>query len=210
MFVLSFLFSAPPTKLYAANPANSAVAQGAEALHITYKGEVAVAFSSTSEDGCLYKDIFVFVGEFKVKAAPGAPMSDKTVSAQINEYDVCSGEWKSGQYGYAPVNESNFQIDKKLNSAHIEATIPLQDWNGNSSDLAVNLTWTGIGDLFRNKSSYQNHSQGFTYHSRFTGTMRAATVSGSMIDGSIDYPVNSLFSGSLESVKGGEVVIFRN
>ena len=212
-FLLTFLFLLTLLGVVAVPPAQAAdlhfaspQAPGATAYR--YKGEAATAYYSYTNDGCIYTDLYVFAGETTSKSGPGAPVKGKVADFSLNQYDFCNDAWLSGAYGYVDLTSANFSIDNKLNNAHLQSNVAMYDWNtGNSFDLAVDLTWTGIGDLTRNKSSYQYESGGCKVKSRFSGSYRMADVSGIISDGTTNYAANPAYYADLQSVKGGNMGI---
>jgi hypothetical protein len=173
-----------------------------------YQGEAATAFFSATTDGCIYTDAYLFAGENSAKAGPGAPNKSKSAQISIYRYDVCNGIWLSSAYGTTTLDGASFQIDGQLNSAHLQTTINLIDGNsGTGSVLAVDLTWTGQGELNRSKSQYQYESAGCKVKGRFNGDYRAASVIGGISDGTTNYAANGARYADLQSMKNAEMNI---
>ena len=171
-----------------------------------YQGEAATAFFSSTTDGCIYTDAYLFAGENTAKAGPGAPTKSKSARVSIYRYDGCNGIWLSSAYGETPLDAASFQMDGQLNNAHLQTTVNLIDGNsGASIALAVNLTWTGNGDVKHNKSQYQYESAGCKVKGRFNGDYRAATLTGSMSDGATNYTATAPLYADLQSMKSGEM-----
>ena len=113
-----------------------------------------------------------------------------------------------------PLSSGQFSIDHTLGTATLKAAIPGQDLvSGKAITLNVDLTWTATSDLFVSRdvfSSFDSRGSRFLYRS--FGTIRTASVSGSISDQTL--LVNASFTpdtadGSIENVKTGSVQLTR-
>lgn len=172
-----------------------------------YKGLTANAYFGENLDECTFRDVYVFAGQNIAKSGPGKPSSSQSVNVGVYEYNYCTGEMLKAAFGYAPLDGNGFQMDKKLNGAHVTAAVPATDEvSGASFTLNVDLAWTGVGEVFKNRSQYQYQSKGCRYSSRFSGSYRQATAAGVINDGSVNY-ANSLAFGDLQSANSGEMTV---
>ncbi|MEZ4656763.1 MAG: hypothetical protein R2911_04255 [Caldilineaceae bacterium] len=172
-----------------------------------YKGLTADAYFGENLDECSYRDVYVLAGQNISKSGPGKPSSGQGVNVGIYEYNYCTGEMLKAVFGYAPVDGNSFQIDKKLNGAHVVVAVPVTDAvTGASLTLNVDLTWIGVGEVSKNRSQYQYQTKGCRYSSRFSGSYRQATAAGTISDGSVNY-ANSLAFGDLQSASSGEMTV---
>ena len=159
---------------------------------------------------CICTNVFVFATESRFQNPPGPGGRSSSAFVAIYQYDStipllyidCS----------VPLADSDFQVNKMLDSATFTATLLGcfgHDYVYDSDfyqDVNVDLVWTGIGPLSRGNSHNHFQSPGYIVNEHFNGTSRPADVSGSVSDGSTDFTPNSGF-GSIISVKSGTVVI---
>jgi hypothetical protein len=88
------------------------------------------------------------------------------VEVFIEQADICQDELLLNAESTTAVSASEFQIDKKLESARLTKTVELMDSvSGNSFDVSVDLTWTATGqpEVTRNSLLYQKTGR---HHSR--------------------------------------------
>ena len=84
----------------------------------------------------------------------------------------------------------------------------MYDWNGNpASNLSVDLTWAGSGDVMKGKSRSQYQSPGCKMSYSYNGSTRNATVAGTVSDGVTDYMNGASSYAMLQSLKGGDMTI---
>lgn len=170
---------------------------------VKYQGEAASAAFAQSSDSCIYADAQVFVNANTAKNQNTA-----SVYLYTNRYDVCNNYWLGGGFGSAQIAPAAFQLDKQLNSARLQTTVPMIDGQSGAAFTAtVDLTWTGVGDTTQSKSRYENQTPGCKYKSSFDGTSRQATATGTVSDGVTNFAAGSSVFANLQSVKSGEVTI---
>jgi hypothetical protein len=79
--------------------------------------------------------------------------------------------------------------------------------SGASFDLAVDLSWAGVGPLGRQQTTSHFDTPGCIINSHFQGRSRPAQAWGSVSDETLNYTPELSVSASLDSVKNGTVVI---
>ena len=179
----------------------------AETLHFRFQGQTAEAFFSSIE-GCVATDVFVFAVDGSIKTGPGRPTVESTASIFISQFDVCTGTELLAADGFAVLAPGEFQIDQQLTAATLTATIEVFDFvSGTSFPVDVNVSWTGFGDTFSQKQRSHFTAPGFKANSRFDGTFRQATASGTVTDGTTNFTPEPAVFAQLGSVKQGEVII---
>jgi hypothetical protein len=101
--------------------------------------------------------------------------------------DTCTPE--SSRYGFSDLSGQTFTIDaKSLSASHLDATYDLQeydaDFNPVGDPVATHIVtdWTGIGSLFREKSSYSVQTPCGLVRYTSKGVNRSAEATGS-VDG---------------------------
>jgi hypothetical protein len=188
--------------------APSASAARAETLHFSFKGQFAeAAFESIDPSGCV--DTFVFVnavdGTVKEK---GHPAASSMAFIAIDQFDFCTDTELLFAEGEATLAAGEFQIDKMLTAASLNATIEVTDFvSGTSFPVDVSVVWTGVGATRKEKDHFQIKAPDFKVNARFMGTFRDATASGTVSDGTTNFTPESAVFADMGSVKQGEVDI---
>ena len=184
----------------------------------TFKGNTAVVdFFLSSPDGCVQTSGFIEVAQNVTHNPPDPTVSGNTAFVSVFQDNFCTGTFLDGSGQASGVN---FQADKDLNSASLNDSIPVVDFNtGNTFTLTVNLTWQGVGAVSKLVDSNHFRTQGTIINSHFSGTNRAANVSGTLGFGTanIASPINfsggggggggGFFGGELEYAQSGSVDI---
>lgn len=150
-----------------------------------FRGQVADAsFTSFDPSGCIQTDVGVFPSEGVSGSPPGPGGSGSGVGMFISVFDHCNGTQLLAADGFTELPDPEFQVFGQLESATLNATVPLFDFvSGTEFSVSVVLIWTGNGPLTRESGSFRSHSPGCSFHSRFRGTFRPAYISGSVWDG---------------------------
>lgn len=201
VLALALLMSMMVTAL----PANAA---GAETRHFSFKGQFAeAAFHTEDSSGCIETFVTVIAEDGRSKQA-GPPEATLRASVELFQFDSCSGKLLLSAFGLAVLTPEQFQIDKQLNAATLNATIEVTDFVSRSTfPVDVSLNWTGSGDIVSVKNHVQLKEPGFKLNSRFTGTSRNATASGTVSDGTTNFTSQPAVFADMGSSKGGEVEI---
>jgi hypothetical protein len=174
---------------------------------IKFRGDGAQAFFS-STDGCIVTDVSVSAtdGIFQNPPGKGSPVFD--VFLFISQYDFCTDTQLLRASGYTQLADAEFQVSPQLDSATLNTTVNVFDFESNTSfDVFVNLAWTGISPLSRDSSKFHFKSPGCNYHLRIRGDFRFAEASGSVSDGTTNFTPDPSVDARIYSSKSGEVVI---
>lgn len=173
-----------------------------------YSGETANLYGWSTTDGCIYTNVSVMASTQTVKSRTGGTSTGQYATLYIDSYDNCTWTWLSSLSGYTPIDGNSFQLDKQLNNAHLQTVIPVYDWNADATtNIAVDVTWTGSGDLTKGKFSYQYQSPGCKVKYSSSGSSRNATVSGTISDSITHYMNGASVNGNLQSVKNGDMTM---
>lgn len=165
-----------------------------------FKGENAYA-TFYQYDGCNSTSVSVSAFTNITKSAPGAPTDQMGAYLYYDNYNYCTGTYSSSS-GESP--NATFTIDNQLKSASLKGTFALYDYySGTTKTANVNLTWTGTGDLFRNRSSYTYQTPTSLTRYRSNGENRDAAVSGSVTVDGTNVITNLSSYGSLYSSSNG-------
>jgi len=190
--------------LVTALPAHAA---GAETLHFSFRGLEAEAFFD-SVDGCVETSVDVFAVDGRTKSGPGQPAAESVAAIFISQFDVCTGGLLLAADGFATLTPNQFQIDKQLTAATLNATIEVTDFvSGTVFPVDVSVSWTGTGAIVTVKDRFHLTAPGFKVNSRFDGTTRDATASGTVSNGTTNFTPEPAVFADLRSVKQGEVDI---
>ena len=183
-------------------------AAGASTLHFNFKGQFAEAdFDSVDPSGCVETFVFVEGVNGTVKET-GHPSVSSMAVIVIDQFDFCTGTETLFAVGEATLAAGEFQIDKSLTTATLNATIEVSDFvSGTSFPVDVSVNWTGFGATTTQKDHFQIKGPGFKVNSRFMGTFRDATSSGTVSDGTTNFTPDSAVFADMGSVKQGEVDI---
>jgi hypothetical protein len=130
--------------------------------------------------------------------------------AQVNisQYDSCSGTQLMAAFGSSPLTGDSLQVDKKLSSATLNATVQVFDYiSGNTFNEDIALNWTAAGDPVSEKDHFQFRAAGYIANYRFSGTFRPAQASGNMSDGVTNFSPSPSYYAEIDSVKSGSVTI---
>jgi hypothetical protein len=173
-----------------------------------FRGQTAEA-SFFADDGCVATGASVYVVDGHSQNPPGSGDRYSYVSVWLWGYDYCNWQELFGGGGSTTLAPGEFQIDRKLSSASLITTVEVWDWMTDTlMTITVDLTWTGTGDLERGSYTSHHVSSGYKVHSRFRGTFRDATATGSVSDGTTNFAVGSMGWASLGSVQHGWIVIY--
>ena len=137
----------------------------AEVTHFKSKGLVAIAFFDGFE-GCILTSLGVRAFNGIEGDGPGKPGDGSEVELFVEQLDTCQDVLLLSAESTTAVSASEFQIDKKLESARLTKTVELTDsFSGNSFDVSVDLTWTATSqpEVTRNSLLYQKTGR---HHSR--------------------------------------------
>jgi len=183
-------------------------AAGASTLHFSFKGQFAeAAFDSVDSSGCVETFVFVQGVNGTVKET-GHPAVSSMAFVVIDQFDICTGTETLFAVGEATLAAGEFQIDKMLRTATLNATIEVSDVvSGTSFPVDISVSWTGVGATTTQKDHVQIRGPDFKVNFRFTGTFRDATALGTVSDGTTNFTPESAVFADMGSVKQGEVDI---
>jgi hypothetical protein len=201
VFAIALLLSMLLTTL----PASAA---GAQTRHVSFKGQFATAvFDTVDSSGCIETFVTIIAEDRRIKQV--GPL-EATLRATIDvlQIDRCSGRLLLSAFGLATLKPEQFHIDKQFNAATLTVTIEVTDVvSGNTFPVDVGVSWTGSGDIVRDKNHDHLNEPGFKLNTHFTGASRNATASGTVSDGTTNFTPEPAVSAEMGSTKRGEVMI---
>jgi hypothetical protein len=126
----------------------------------------------------------------------------------IFQFDNCTGATLLAAFGQATLTDQAFQVNRELTSATLNATLQVTDVvAGSTSNVDVDLTWTGTGQLTRESDRFHLRAPGSIFQSRLNGTFRGAQASGSVSLGGVNLATQLSIFAQIASVKSGSVTI---
>src|SRR6476659_2697607 len=188
-------------------PASRVSARAANHLRFQIKDRAANAsFSSVDPSGCVETFVFVFGSNETVKEGPGKPGTGPLAVVQLSQFDFCPNTL--GEF-FGIAEDAAFEVSRKLDQAHLKATIPgFLDETGVEAPAVVDLTWTGAGELFSETDRSRVRFPGSMLTQTFKGTFRPAQVSGTVTIGKqnlatdlVDALIIRATQGSFEMVR---------
>jgi hypothetical protein len=188
-------------------PASRVSAGAANHLRFQIRDRAANAsFSSVDPSGCVETFVFVFGSNETVKEGPGKPGTGPLAVVQLSQFDFCHNTL--GEF-FGIAEDAAFEVSRKLDQAHLKATIPgFLDETGVEAPAVVDLTWTAAGELFSQTDRSRVKFPGSMLTQWFKGTFRPAQISGTVTIGKQNLatePVDALIiratQGSLELVR---------
>ena len=160
-----------------------------------------VNFFLASPDGCVQTGGFLEVTQNVTHDPPDPAVSGNTVFVSLFQNNFCT---QNTLDGFGQASGVSFQADKDLTTASLNATIPVFDFvSGNTFTLIVNLTWQGVGAVSKMVDSNHFRTQGTIINTHFSGTNRAANVSGTLGFGAANIASPTNFSGGGGGGGGG-------
>lgn len=164
--------------------------------------------SFSTVDGCIQTNVDVFTAEAFIQVFPGNVDPFSSVNIFISQYDLCEDIQLLAAEGVADLAEPDLQISKKLNRATLNTTINVLDsLTSNTFDVSVDLAWTGIGPVTRERLNFHFQDQTCITHTRSKATLRAAEVTGNVSDGTTNFTPELSLGANLISSNGSEMVI---
>lgn len=195
--VLAF---ATPCELWAASGQTS---------HFQFKGLTADAeFDTFDPSGCVETLVSLQAVNGRIKVI-GGPQVSSSLFVFIFQADNCTGTELFFGDAFATLQQGVFQIDSSLKSATLNTTTDVFDFVSNTSlPVGISLTWTGSSQLagFEDNSNFRDPTFNFKFNSRFSGTFRRGTASGSVTLSAANL-APGVTAANLGSVKEGELSV---
>ena len=213
--IASFALLASPAALGGETPADVRASTYASANTFVVVADPASQCIKTAAAVTLFSSI----GNEGPIGAPdtGSPQTG-FVDVSIVKYDQCTGALLSHSYGQATIDRSHFDfLGNGTAGATVTATVSICDRDeqlgcieGTTRTVAVDMAWSGVGDVFRSPASPpgMNLAPGVylqLYHGH--GMARWALATGSVVDGATTTSFNSA-GGVLFSFRENDLSIF--
>jgi len=127
-------------------------------------------------DGCPVTEISLLAVE-RVTRQDGSATSHVEAFLTASVQDVCSG----GIVDRLASLQSSVSFTADLNTANLNGTLLVQDLVGNLRTAPVSLTWTGVGEITKDKAEVTvQNGGGMLVVLRTKGAARSATLAGTV------------------------------
>jgi hypothetical protein len=137
-------------------------------------------------EGCLATDIVLFAAE-ALTQTNGSPTTSTEAILGITTSDVCVG----GTLDDEVTLSSDVSFSGSTASATLSGTVAVQSIVGSVRDVPVSLTFTGVGDTVRDRSTQRLEDDGTLMIIRHNGSSREADVSGTIDGLNVEFAVGS-------------------
>lgn len=189
----------------------SAVA--AETNKYQTKGKTAdLSTSFTSGDGCENVNIYLNASESVTKSGPGAPVAQPGGSLSVSKFNFCTG---ASEWGYGELTLQTLSIDNQLSSADAVGTATITMCNNfdtcYTENFNVDVNWTSTAPKYSYSGNNRYVFGGVRVHSRYRGTSREASVTGTISNASTTYTLPGDWTwASISSNQSGYMEIIKN
>jgi hypothetical protein len=164
--------------LVVAGTSQVASAQSSNTEVIAFRGFGATAVFNITE-GCIKTQVIVVASETSAPGQPTGKQDSAAVLLDRRNTDACGGETLLFGSGSGPVK---FDVAPLLSSAELHGVVPVNDTvSGRTLDVAVDVVWTGVGDLERNAVHYSFEDDGVVVRVHQNGSARKATAAGHVV-----------------------------
>ena len=183
----------------------SGASAAAEVFH--FKGRSATAFfNSIDPSGCFATSATVGGVEERLHRPPGKGSSSGLAFALVSLFNICTDTRVVNAFGTTELSKGDLKITGNLDLVRLTTTITVFDEiSGSSFDLFVDLTWSGTGEIMRDKFHDVINTEGCHFNVRSHGASRRAQAYGTVTDGTINFTPEPSISAIVFSWKGGEV-----
>jgi hypothetical protein len=175
--------------------------QAAQVVHLRDEGANAFFTSFNAYVATTYQ-ISANVANAHTPGSAAALQS--AVNVAISRYNVCTQTAVAFATGTAPLSASEFQIDQTLNSASLNAAVPMQDTiSGQTFTAQIALTWSATDSISQGISVFHSSSPGMRLNGRTHGWFRTAAASGRVVIARAETVLDSaLYAGLRRSTSG--------
>jgi hypothetical protein len=202
---LSALAGTAPAALAAR--ARPAYATGAETIQFSLKHDYATAFFE-SRSACINSFVAIAADNGREKETDSPNTMISRAAWLIQQYDLCNSVDPFFALGSDLLPEGAFQIDKKLNTATLNTTIEVFDFeSGNSFPVDFSVNWTATGASIEQNDHFQIIEPDFVLIQRVMGTFRIANASGSVSLGSTNLTPHPAVRSTVGSSNQGSVTV---
>jgi hypothetical protein len=169
---------------------------------------VEATFSSSSE--CVQTFAEIMASRRALKAGSVAPSQEPLAQVFIDRFDTCTGTQLNAILG-STTDGVALQVDNRLTVARLQVTIPGFDFVSETEVLVdVNLDWTGTGTLVTTSTKSREVSPGGVVITRFRGTRRDATASGTVLLSDVNLTPEPSEDAAIFDAQASELTVERD
>ncbi|HVG09901.1 MAG TPA: hypothetical protein VNM67_19525 [Thermoanaerobaculia bacterium] len=167
---------------------------GAEVIHSRFRGESASATFYEHSTYCIQTYTDLSVTEIANNGDNGQ------LSLYVSEYDRCEDTYSTVFYAWASLPRAAYSTSGgHLSTASLRFTVVGYGRAGDPGSAALDLTWTGTGEIYNGRSTTSGQWGSFgRFMTQSSGSSRDATVSGSLIVESRNLAATEEAYGALE------------
>jgi hypothetical protein len=187
-----------------AGPSQVALAQSSNTEVLAFRGFNATAVFDTTE-GCIFTRVIVGASE---TSAAGQPTGKQDFAGvNLDRRNTCTGEVLVSGGGSGP--DVNVDIAPNFRSAEVHGVVPVHDAvSDRTFDVAVDVVWTGSGEIERNAVQYSFEDDGVVVRVHQNGSARHATAVGHVVGDSTEWvPAGTVGDGLIVFSNEGQVLI---
>jgi hypothetical protein len=170
------------------------------------KGADALFFSASE---CIQTSVEITASKRSFKEGSSAPSQEPIAQAFIDRYDFCTDTPLNSIFA-STTDAVALQVDSRLTVASLQVTIPGIDFvSGTEVLVAVDLDWTGTGNLVTTSEKTREVFPGGVLITHFSGTRRDATASGTVSLGDVNLTPEPSEVGSIFDARSSLLTIER-
>lgn len=180
-------------------------------LQSRLKGAAAAAgFESVDGSGCVVTDVFVQAQQVKQNRNSGV-LGGATAFVTVSEFDQCTFTDLVEADGQATLPAGAFQIDNKLATASLVASVDVTDiFTNNTFTVDANVAWTASGAATTTKSHFQQKSGGFTIIENSHDASVDATATGTVSQGGTTLVSGDALFATMFNANDGSIQITKS
>jgi hypothetical protein len=192
LVVSSLLFLAP-----------AAQAEPPVKYHILGDAVSAVVYAY-DQASCTSTDISLSAHETQ-EHQTGGPVTQRWLSVGLYTFNDCTLTGNFAE-GFVQLNSGDLEVRGSAQTARLQKSLVLQDYNGNLIPVTLDVSWSAIGEPYRTSYHQASHSQYGYSSSHYSGVSRDAEITASVTSGGTNLlPVQTLKWGTISVSNNGAV-----
>ena len=170
---------------------------------------VNASFSTLDDSGCIDTETFVTANQTTDYRNDATGATTGIAAVNVFVFDQCTGETLLQLVGDTEsLQPGDFQVSNQWDWASLRTTITVTNIDtGETSDIAVDMTWIGTSDVHRDHENTNEVFAGCHILNRWNGTGRDASASGSVTQDGASFAPGASQSAEIGFVHDGFVVI---
>lgn len=166
-------------------------------------------FSTIDESGCIDTETFVTANLTTDRRNDASGNTGGTAGVDVFQYDLCTDTVLLQLAGFTEsLDPADFAVSNQLDWATLHTSITVDNIDtGETSEVAVDVAWSGTSDITRNHSNTNEVYPGCHVLNRWTGSGREASAAGTVTQGEVNFAPDPSQSAEIGFVHDGFVVI---